>query len=170
MRDKPMRLAFRRYLPEDRGDCVEIFCSNIPQFFREHERTDFETFIDSSGCPYFVVERFHEIVGCGGYGIRDGSDSADLCWGMIASDYHGNRIGEYLLLARLNEIVTRENVRAVCLTTSQHTEGFFQKFGFAIQNWVSNGIDDGLDDVKMQLDLTKDTRRWITRLWHDIAS
>lgn len=164
-----MKLAFRRYLPEDRGGCIRIFRSNVPTFFRERERRDFETFVDSSGCPYFVVERLDEIVGCGGYGVRDGSAPADLCWGMIASDSHGNHFGEYLLLARLNEIVNREDVRAVHLATSQYTEGFFQRYGFTIHSWEPNGIDDGLDDVKMRLRLTKDTKRRIADRWRRIA-
>ena len=101
----------------------------------------------------------------GGYGVREGSDQADLCWGMIASEYHGHRLGEYLLLARLNEIVRQEDVRGVRLATSQHTDGFFQRYGFAIQSRQRNGIDDGLDNVEMQLDLTKDTRDWIVERW-----
>ncbi len=164
-----MKIAFRQYLPKDRGDCVRVFCSNIPQFFREQECRDFESFIDSSGCTYSVVERFDEIVGCGGYGVRDDSDVADLCWGMIASDYHGHRLGEYLLLVRLNEIVTREDTREVHLATSQHTDGFFQKYGFTIRPRERDGIDEGLDDVRMQLDLTKDAKRWIADRWHDMA-
>lgn len=164
-----MTLAFRQYVPEDRADYVRVFCSNVPKFFREHERSDFESFIDSSGCPYFVVGRFDEIVGCGGYGIRDGSDVADLCWGMIASNYHGHRLGEYLLLARLNELVAREDMRKVHLATSQHTDGFFQKYGFTVRAREPNGIDEGLDDVRMQLALTEDAKRWIVDRWHDMA-
>ncbi|MFP6677668.1 MAG: GNAT family N-acetyltransferase, partial [Pirellulaceae bacterium] len=124
-----MTLTFRRFNPRDRSDCVRVFGSNQPKFFRESELPDFEAFIDSAACPFFVVEQECVIVGCGGYGIHDGSQLADLCWGMVTPDYHGNHLREYLLLARLYEITSREQVNGVRLATSQHTDGFFRNMG-----------------------------------------
>jgi predicted GNAT family N-acyltransferase len=157
-----MQLSFRQYVAQDFSSCVSIFCSNIPHFFREHERADFESFISASECPYFVIEQDGGIVGCGGYGVHEGSRMADLCWGMIDSGYHGKRLGEYLLLIRLNEIVQLRDVRGVRLGTSQHTDGFFQRYGFAVQSRQHNGIAEGLDEVEMLLELTEGTRQKIT--------
>jgi hypothetical protein len=58
-------LTFRRFNPRDRSDCVRVFGSNQPKFFRESELPDFEAFIDSAACPFFVVEQECVIVGCG---------------------------------------------------------------------------------------------------------
>ena len=164
-----MTFNFRPYLPQDRSDCISVFRSNIPKFFREHELADYETFIDSSGCPYFVIERLNKTVGCGGYGMGDGSDTAILCWGMVASDDHGKRLGEYLLLARLNEIVKHEDVHGVRLATSQYTNGFFERYGFTIQERQRDGFADGLDNVEMRLDLTEDARHTIAKRWNSIV-
>ena len=164
-----MRPFFRDYSPSDRRDCMAIFSSNVPRFFRERERADFEAFIDTSGCPYFVVGVSHIIVGCGGYGIREPGGLADLCWGMIDASYHGNHCGEFLLLARLREIVDCQNVTGVRLTTSQLTEGFFQRYGFEVQSREADGIDDGLDSVEMRLDLTRDLRASVLARWQSMS-
>ncbi len=162
-----MAFTHRQYNSEDRGDCIRVFDSNVPKFFRDHERPDFVSFLDSEECPYFVIEFENAIIGCGGYGIREGSDQADMCWGMVAAEYHGKHAGEYLLLARLYEIVTATCATSVRLGTSQYTDGFFQKYGFAIQSIKPDGIDTGLDEVEMRLQLTDDAKQLITARWNE---
>ncbi|MCA9044244.1 MAG: GNAT family N-acetyltransferase [Planctomycetaceae bacterium] len=165
-----MKLAFRRCLSQDREPCVSVFRSNTPQYFREHELTDFEAFLVSGQSRFFVVERFDEVVGCGGYRVRCGSGQADLCWGMIGCSYQGNRIGEYLLFARLHEIVQKENVCGVRVATSQHTDRFYHRYRFLVRSRQRDGIDDGLDCVCMHLNLSKHTRHWIVECWKRLSS
>jgi len=69
-----------------------------------------------------VVEQECVIVGCGGYGIHDGSQLADLCW-----------------------------------------------YGHFRLSCEQNGIDDGLDNVEMYLDVTQDRREWITKCWDNVV-
>jgi hypothetical protein len=168
--DGPMKPCFRRYLSRDRGDCLRVFSSNVPRYFREHERAGFETFLDSSGCPYFVVELSGAIVGCGGYGVREPGALADLCWGMIDVDHQRNHLGEFVLLSRLHTIVMDERAPGVRLATSQLTDGFFQRYGFTVLSRSRNGIGEGLDEVEMRLDLTEDAQEWILHRWHQISS
>lgn len=159
------RVTCREYSSADRDDCLRVFHSNMPRFFRDHERPDFEAFIDSGECPYFVIEEARTIVGCGGYGVRTGSDHADLCWGMIDQSRHGQRLGEFLLLLRLNEIIQDPAIKAVRLGTSQLTDGFFQRYGFAVCDRKANAIAEGLDEVEMLLELTEETRGQFGELW-----
>ncbi len=156
------------YSPGFRDECVSIFRSNVPRFFRDHELPEFTDFIDSLQCPYYVVLHEGRVVGCGGYGVRQGSSDADLCWGMVHRSCHGNRIGEYLLLVRLHAIVTATDCAAVRLGTSQHTEGFFRQYGFAIQSVQNGGIDRDLDHVEMRLDLSDKAKAKIISHWNEI--
>ena len=158
-----MKPKFRQYLPGDRDDCLEVFCSNIPRYFREYEQQEFASFLDL-GTPYFVVE-VGSVVACGGYAVREGSDQADLCWGMVTAEYHGQNLGEFLLLGRLAEIVRRNQIQRVRLGTSQLTAGFFEKFGFAIQTTKENSIAEGLDDVEMNVALNDVFRESIQQRW-----
>lgn len=171
-----MTLHFRAYRPADRDACMALFQSNVPRFFRDHELADFLEFVDSSGCPYFVVLSEASIVGCGGFGIRPGSEAADLCWGMVDQQEQGKRIGEFLLLARLREIVTKNTVDAeyvrpkhVCLVTSQLTDGFFRRYGFQVQKRKSSGIAAGLDEVDMRMELNEVSRAVIEQEWRRIV-
>jgi hypothetical protein len=163
------RLSHRKYDSTDLDACVAVFRSNVPRFFREHELPDFTEFLDASNCPYLVVQAGEQIVGCGGYGLRNGSDTADLCWGMIHNAYHGRHLGAYLLLARLYRIVTTTDACAIRLETSQQTDRFFGKFGFTTQSVAADGIDRGLDRVEMRLALTESTRSAIERDWRELA-
>ena len=149
-----MDLQYRPYTSTDRDACILLFHTNVPRFFRDHELHDFAEFLDSAECQYYVITSGGKTVGCGGFGIQDGNDTADLCWGIVHNDYHGQRIGEYLLLFRLCEIARNSGVRYVRLGTCQHTEGFFQRYGFETQLTIPDGITDGLDDVEMRLELT----------------
>lgn len=164
-----MTLKFRQYTVDDRSACLRVFRSNIPKFFREFEQTRFESFIDEARYPYFVIERSEKIIGCGGYGVKEGSGTAALCWGMVASQYHGQHIGEYLLAGRLNEILRHPEISGVHLSTSQHTDGFYQKYGFTVLERRADDIAPGLDTVEMNLDLTEEKRLWIVECWNSFG-
>lgn len=160
-----MHLQLREYRPTDRNACITLFRTNVPRYFRDHELDEYLQFIDSSGCPYFVVVSGADTLGCGGFGIRPGSDTADLCWGMVDASHHRKRIGEFLLIARLHRIVSETEARSVRLGTSQLTDGFFERFGFTTQSRTAGGISEGLDDVQMHMTLTGDIRESIERRW-----
>lgn len=161
----PVRVTFRDYSESDRDECLRLFRSNSPRFFRDHERPEFEAFLDSGECPYFVIEEAGTVVGCGGTGIQAGLDHADLCWGMVDQSRHGQRLGEYLLLLRLTRILRDPGIQAVRLVTSQLTDGFFQRYGFTVCDRQENAIAEGLDEVEMLLQLTEEMRARIGDLW-----
>ena len=140
----------------------------MPYYFRDHELPEFLDFLDDlncSGCQYSVVTFDGVVTACGGFGVFDGSDTADLCWGMVDAAQHKNRIGEFLLLGRLYRILQETDADYVHLGTCQLTEGFFQRYGFCVQLRITDGVADGLDDVQMHMKLTDEIRNLIRRQW-----
>lgn len=154
-----MTIVIRPYLPKDRAACEHVFRSNVPRWFCDHELAEFLKFLDAGECPYFVIERAGEIVACGGYGRRPGIDVADLCWGMVARHCHGRGLGARLLRRRLQFIAADNAFRGVRLSTSQLTEGFYERFGFVTVERTKNGISPGLDKIEMRLDLESGLRK-----------
>jgi len=152
-RETPMRT--RPYLPADRQACLAIFDSNVPRFFRTHERPEFEAFLDAPlPGPYLVLEDEHGIIGCGGWAFEDEARGlVHLCWGMVRHDRHGQGHGRTLLRERLGGIRADPRARAIDLHTSQHTRGFYENLGFVIRQVVADGYAPGLDRVDMRLDL-----------------
>src|ERR1700760_1222701 len=108
----------REYLPGDRADCLALFDSNTPLFFKPEERADFEKFLDSLNCSYFVMEHDGAIVGCGGFAIEKDAALASLVWGMIRGDLHKRGLGRFLVLYRLKQIGQETGVERVRLGTS----------------------------------------------------
>ena len=157
------KFEIRAYSTADRMECQRVFQSNVPRFFREHELPEFLEFIDRGDCQYLVIRIEDRVIGCGGYGVRLGSEVADLCWGMVDADFHGRGAGEALLWERLSRIASETSIRAVRLGTSQWTQGFFQRAGFSIQSSKVDGYALGIDEVEMRLELTAETRELIAR-------
>ena len=125
-------------------------------------------FIDETTNSYWVIENDGRITGCGGYGFRGLGDTADLCWGMIASDLHGKRLGEYLMTARMIEILDKHEIQAFRVATSQHTESFFEKYGFIGERRIQNGFAEGLDKIEMRLAVTPDHEDDLRRKWNSV--
>jgi ribosomal protein S18 acetylase RimI-like enzyme len=144
----------RPFEAEDVEACLRLFDSNVPDFFRTHERDEFEAFLRSLPGPYQVLEANAEVVGCGGHALREDGQVVNLCWGMIRRDLHGRGLGRALTEARLEQATREEHVRAVALSTSQHTVRFYEKFGFKTTDVRPDGFGAGIDRCDMRLDLS----------------
>lgn len=152
-------MNLRSYQAADYNGCLAVFDSNVPKFFAPHERAEFAAFLVNYTDPYFVVTDAREqIIGCGGYYVNQARAAAGLTWGMIDSRLHRQGIGRFLLLARLQRIAQEPMVTSVFINTSQHSCGFFAKVGFVVESIVKNGFAEGLDEYKMVLQLTAETR------------
>lgn len=147
-------LEFRPYLPADRDACTEIFKSNTPRYFGEEELSDFENFLTSLPYPYYVVTRADQVVGCGGYAYHDRKQAVVLVWGMVHVKLHKQKLGEFLLVQRLKKIREQYPNAFVQIETSQHSRGFFEKYGFEAKEITENFFAPGIDRVIMDLNLT----------------
>lgn len=143
----------RDYHPSDRTACLEIFRSNVPLYFAAGDEAEFLGFLDNLPGPYIVMEKGPEIIACGGYGLEPSTGTASLCWGMVRQDQHRQGLGRFLLETRLRHMTEVGQVRWVLLNTSQHTQGFYEKYGFRLLRKIPNGYGDGLDRCEMRLEL-----------------
>ena len=140
------------FTPADLEACLQLFDSNVPDYFHVGERAEFRAFLGDLPGPYLVFrDAGGEAVACGGWAVGE-NGVADLCWGMVRRDLHGRGWGRRLTLARLNGIESTPGVRAVELRTSQHTEGFYEALGFRTVETRPDGFGPGLDCLVMRRD------------------
>lgn len=134
---------------ENKTACMELFLSNEGKFFDPSEKTDFERFLrdDAKTVPYYVIFENAQIVASGGFTFFDGT--AYLCWGMVKRSWHKSGVGTLLLKHRLREIEAKYGAVPVKIDTSQHTQAFYQKFGFEVTNTKTDGFGPGIDEVTM---------------------
>lgn len=148
------RTSVREYTRPCREACLRVFDTNVPAFFRTHERAEFEAFLDDLPGPYYVLlDPEGDLVACGGYAVAPESGAADLCWGMVTQERHGQGLGRALTELRLERIREDGSARTVSLHTSQHTVGFYERLGFKTVRVTENGYASGLDRHDMVLEI-----------------
>ena len=150
-----MHLHFHPYTSRDAAACLAVFDSNVPTYFAASERAAYAAFLEDCPCTYLVASLGDgRIVACGGwFRAPDDATVAGLAWGMLHRDLHGRGLGRQLLEVRLAGVHALDGVRMLDITTSQHTERFFARAGFAVTGRVSDGHAPGIDRVDMRLDL-----------------
>jgi len=142
----------RDYAPDDLGDCLDVFDTNMPRFFAPDERELFESFLYALPGPYSVLaDSSGRVVACGGYALEDGGRRADLCWGMVCQELHGRGLGRQLTEARMQRIGEEPSVREIALNTSQFTSAFYERMGFQLMSVDRDGYAPGLDRCEMRL-------------------
>ena len=144
-------ISIRAYAPSDRNACLTIFRSNLPKYFAPEELPLFTSWLDKPGLEdYFVLEVEGEVIGCGGFYALPDLQQAILAWGMIHSAYHGQGYGRQLTDYRLERMRERYPSYRLCLSTSQHTFGFYEKQGYVVREVIKDGFGEGLDKYIME--------------------
>jgi predicted GNAT family N-acyltransferase len=145
-------MNLRPYKADDLDAVIEVFRSNIPKYFGPGEEPGLRSFLtDSHGDDYFVCEMNGEIIGSGGI-ARNDDDTVSLCWGMIRADHLGTGLGRMLTEFRIERSRNRYGDLPIVTSTSQHTRGFYEKFGFRLASHEPDGFGPGIDICKMRLD------------------
>ncbi len=149
---RTLNLAFRDYALTDSEGCLDVFDSNIPEFFSESEREDFVDFLDHLPGQYgVVIDVTGRIVGCGGIATsRSNPNGTDLTWGMVHKSLHRQGIGRILTRERLAWVDRMPDVDVVYLHTSHLTEGFYESFGFRTVKRIPHGYGEGVDRCDME--------------------
>lgn len=151
----------RSYQSKDREACIAVFTSNIPLYFDENELTGLELWLDARDQGkkkyaenlseyYYVVEKENRVIGCGGFYVLSGKKEAGMAWGMVEKAHLKHGIGKQLLEFRLNKITELYPGYKIVLDTSQHTFGFFEKYGFVVKKITKDAYADGLDRYDME--------------------
>ncbi|MFP4281415.1 MAG: GNAT family N-acetyltransferase [Verrucomicrobiota bacterium] len=146
----PNAIAISRYRPEDATACLALFEGNADPYFAAEERALFARFLDNPQwtADYFVVRHEGDIVACGGW-MADTDGVLELSWGMVSRTRHGTGLGTTLLLYRLEQLAAEHAGATVRVRTSQHTAGFFARFGFRETARQTDGFGPGLDTVTL---------------------
>ena len=145
-------MKLRRYTPSDLPAVVAIFRSNIPKYFGPGEEPGLRDFLsDSRSGDYYVMDADGDVIGAGGIGLND-DESVSLCWGMIRSDYLGRGLGRKLTEFRIEKALVKHGPLPLVISTSQHTRGFYEKFGFRLVSHTPDGFGSGIDICKMRLE------------------
>ena len=100
-----------------------------------------------------MIEQDGRIVGCGGHAVEADRVSVALCWGMVDNGLHGQGLGRVLTEARIAAARATPGVGRVKLNTSQHTQGFYARFGFETEKVTPDGYAPGIDRWDMVLTL-----------------
>lgn len=148
-------MIVRDYDVGDRATCLALFDGNVPTFFTPGERDDFARFLDTQAARwnYQVLEQDGRVVACGGVAVEADGSTAALCWGMVDRARHRQGLGHALTRARLKAVTAIPGVLRVRLDTSQHTQGFYARYGFRAVAVTPDGYAPGLDRWDMVLDL-----------------
>ena len=124
----------------------------MPRFFAPDERELFNAFLADLPGPYSVLEdAAGRVIACGGYALAHEGHTADLCWGMVRQELHGEGLGRQLTETRLARIREESTVREVALNTSQLTSAFYERIGFRVISVERDGYSPGLDRCEMRL-------------------
>src|SRR5688572_11715071 len=146
-------MHLRPYQSTDLESVIAIFRSNIPKYFGPSEEPGLRNFLNSWADDYFVGELDGEIVGAGGLALND-DETVSLCWGMVRADNLGKGFGRLLTEFRIRKALEKFGYIPLVVSTSQHTQGFYEKFGFRLVTHTPDGFGPGIDICKMRLDPT----------------
>lgn len=151
-----MNQKIKKYSTSDYDQCVNIFKSNIPEYFAKDELSDFQDYIknisktkDGWTDSFYILKRDKKLVGCAGLGLNKSKKIATLSWGMVDKNYHRNGIGTQLTNYRLNLLQSYKLDLKIRLDTSQHSYLFYEKFGFKIEDIEKDGYEKGMHKYYM---------------------
>jgi ribosomal-protein-alanine N-acetyltransferase len=143
-------MQFRPYTNADLETVVAIFRSNIPKYFSPEEEAGLHNFFAERAADYYVVEVAGEVTGAGGIALND-DRTVSLCWGMLRSDYIGKGLGRALTEFRIAKARENFGPLPLVISTSQHTQGFYEKFAFRLTERTADGFGPGIDTCQMRL-------------------
>jgi len=92
------------------------------------------------------------VVAAGGIAINE-DQTVSLCWGMVRSDHLGTGLGRELTACRIEKAQEKFGDMPLITRTSQHTQGFYEKFGFRLIEHTPDGFGPGIDFCLMQRDV-----------------
>lgn len=147
----------RSFQPEDKKILFEIFRLNTPEYFDISEFIDFRKYIETNPNTYYVIEHNGEVVGAGGYHLKNEGKVARLSWDLVHPDHTGNRLGTQLVKHSLEHINAVPEIRVIEVWTSNKAYKFYEKMGFKIVNYQSDYWAKGLDLYQMDKALDKDS-------------
>lgn len=154
-------LDFKPYSVKYRGECIDLFKSNVPKFFNALEVDEYSNYLDAYVSDnYWCGFDRNELICAGGIYVREGGIGR-LVWGIVKQEHQKKGYGKQLLVFRLKKLVLTSDVSVIQLETSQLNPGFFSRFGFFETAVKENFYGPGLHSHEMELKLDLDSRKRI---------
>lgn len=144
-------ITIRKYNKADKSTLLELLKLNTPSHFAPEEMTDFIEYLDHEIEYYFVVLLQNKIVGSGGINFSDDQSIGKISWDIIDPNYHGRKIGTFLMKHRIDLLRSLPHIRKVTVRTSQLAYKFYEKQGFEITEIVTDYWAKGFDLYSMKL-------------------
>ncbi|AWI26200.1 GNAT family N-acetyltransferase [Flavobacterium pallidum] len=139
----------RAYDAADKPRLLELLQWNTPKYFAPSESADYNYYLDNEIELYYVIEAEGVIIGGGGINFEAEQTTAKISWDCIHPGFQGTGAGTALLQYRLHVLKGMEQLREICVRTSQLAYGFYSKNGFELTKTVDDYWAEGFDLYKM---------------------
>ena len=141
---------FKLYNNNFRTNCLDLFKSNVPNFFDPSEEILFNHYLQKDNVNYFLLfNSNNQLMAAGGYELEKTLNTIALTWGMVHIRYHKKGYGKSLVEFRLKSIANYYPQFDVVLNTSQKTFRFYEKLGFKLVSIKKDYYGVGLDRYDM---------------------
>jgi [ribosomal protein S18]-alanine N-acetyltransferase len=148
-------MIIRNYTPDDFSSVINLLRLNTPKYFAPSEEKQLIRYLNFELDHYYVAEEDGKVIACGGLNRSEEPSVIKISWDIVHPDKHGKRIGSELTKFRLNKAREINGIKTVCVRTSQHTNGFYEKMGFETKDIVKDYWSKGFDLYLMEMPLMK---------------
>lgn len=139
---------------KDEQILMELFISNMPDYFDPTEKPEFEKFLKDVKGKYWTCREENDYVGAGGY-CEVEKGEARICWLMVQRQEHAKGVGRFMM-ERFKKLIEEEAYfNRITLKTTQHTDKFYEKLGYTTTRFEKDFWVKGLDLYFMELQLTE---------------
>ena len=148
-------MEFKPYSQDDMAGCIELFDLNCPRFFAREERSDYSHFLQqlpvlgSTNTIYLLGWCEQRLIACFGM-ARVSSEICALSWIMVHPEYQRQGYGEEMM-AQLFTLAGAARYRKVAISTSQHADQFFARFGAVTLRSQNDGWGPGMHRLDMEI-------------------
>jgi N-acetylglutamate synthase-like GNAT family acetyltransferase len=150
-RVKEYDMKFKEYTSLNYNDCLELFELNCPSFFAEEERDDYKQYLKFNSDRYLLGYKENSIVCC--FGIGNNSEGIScLRWIMVHPNFYNRGYGNAMMSYLMNHVIDKAQ-KKILISTSQHTEAFFSKYGATKLNFIKDGWGKAMHRIDMEVTL-----------------
>ena len=148
-------MEFKPYSQDGMAACLELFDLNCPRFFAREERSDYSYFLQqlpflrSTHTIYLLGWRGQRLIACFGM-ARVSSETCALTWIMVHPEYQRQGCGKEMML-QLFAMAEAARYRKIAVSTSQHADQFFARFGAVTLRSQNDGWGPGMHRLDMEI-------------------
>lgn len=143
-------ILIRPYHKEDFAAVIQVFETNVPEFFAESELEDLIYYLNHEIEDYFILKSADRLIGAGGINYDEDQITARLSWDFLDKGIQHQGAGKLLTEYRIHYVQQNAAIERLIVRTSQFAEGFYHKMGFEVVERTPNYWAEGFDLVFME--------------------